>query len=152
MALVLQLRCLREDVAAAGSGGAAAGHQQHGVPGVLRQHAELQLSPARCRHHTQAIFTQCPRVTEASFNKYCDIKSQACNQRNVFLQSGPRTHYTSLVSCSPWRTDPIHSKIQLSHHQRIDHCRTKTKYKRCSLKILTWYFQYLKVLPLMWVD
>ena len=31
------------------------------------------------------------RVTEASFNKYCDIKSQACNQRNVFLQSGPRT-------------------------------------------------------------
>ena len=91
VAWVQQLRCLGEDGAAAGSGGAAAGHQQHGVPGVLRQHAELQLSPARCRHHTQPIFTQCPRVTEASFNKYCDIKSQACNQRNVFLQSGPRT-------------------------------------------------------------
>ena len=51
VAWVQQLRCLREDGAAAGSGGAAAGHQQHGVPGVLRQHAELQLSPARCRHH-----------------------------------------------------------------------------------------------------
>ena len=89
---------------------------------------------------------------EGCLNKYCDIKSQACNQRNVFLQSVPRTPHTSLPSCSPWRTDSIHSKIHLSPHQRIDHCRTKTKYRRCSLKILTWYFQYFKVLPLMWVD